>query len=94
MAQTRLAGMEPGTYLIRFSSQPGSYALSKVIVNQNKERVLVHIRISHTPGGKFSITLDNKVCEFETLEELVDSNLLNLRQPCPGSKYFAQFRYI
>lgn len=91
-SQTRLAGTDPGSYLIRFSSNPGQYALSKMIENHNKERVIVHIRISHSPGGKYSFVLDGKVYEYDNLEELVKSPVLGLAKPCQGSKYYAQFR--
>jgi len=91
-AQTRLAGSEPGTYLIRFSSNPGQYALSKMIENLNKEHVIVHIRILHSPGGKYNFTLDGKIYDFDSLDELVKSPILNLSKPCAGSKYYAQFR--
>jgi len=91
-AQTLLAQTEPGTFLIRFSSNPGSYALSKIIENQTQERVIVHIRINHKPGEEFSFVLDGQVHEFNTLEDLVKCPLLSLGNPCPGSKYYAQFR--
>jgi hypothetical protein len=93
-AQTLLAQTEPGTFLIRFSSNPGSYALSKIIENQNQERVIVHIRINHKPGDCFSFVLDGQVHEFKTLDDLVKCPLLSLGNPCPGSKYYAQFRYV
>jgi len=54
-AQARLAGTEPGTFLLRFSSNPGQFALSKMIENLSKEHVIVHIRILHIPGGKYSL---------------------------------------
>jgi len=92
-AQTLLADSEPGTFLIRFSSNhPGSYALSKIIENQSKERVIVHIRISHEPGGNYSFVLDDKTYQFKYMEDLVKSPVLHLGTPCPGSKYYAQFR--
>jgi len=95
-AQTRLAGNEPGTFLIRFSSNPGSYALSKIIENARKEREIVHIRINHEPvsggNGRYSFVLDEKVSEFDNLEELVKAKVLGLTTACPGSYYYAQFR--
>jgi len=91
-AQTRLAGNEPGTYLIRFSSNPGNFALSKIIENQKKERAIVHIRISHEPGGNYAFILDDVVYEFDSLEDLVKAKVLGLTNPCPGSYYYAQFR--
>jgi len=91
-AETRLAGADPGTYLIRFSSNPGSFALSKMIENHNHERVIVHIRISHQSKGKYSFVLDDKTYEFDSLLALVKSNILNLGHAAPGSKYYAQFR--
>eukprot|EP01114_Cavostelium_apophysatum_P020971 TRINITY_DN7184_c0_g1_i2.p1 TRINITY_DN7184_c0_g1~~TRINITY_DN7184_c0_g1_i2.p1 ORF type:complete len:727 (-),score=197.56 TRINITY_DN7184_c0_g1_i2:30-2210(-) len=91
-AQTRLAGNEPGTFLIRFSSNPGSYALSKIIENNKKERAIVHIRIPHEPGSNFSFVLDDTVYEFDNLEDLVKAPVLGLTTACPGSYYYAQFR--
>jgi len=91
-AQARLAGTEPGTFLLRFSSNPGQFALSKMIENLSKEHVIVHIRISHIPGGKYSFVLDGKTYEYTNLDELVKSPVLNLTKPCQGSKYYAQFR--
>lgn len=91
-AETRLAENEPGTFLIRFSSNPGSYALSKIIENQKKERVIVHIRIPHEPGKNYSFVLDDTVYEFDSLDDLVKEKVLGLTTACPGSHYYAQFR--
>eukprot|EP01117_Protostelium_nocturnum_P002786 TRINITY_DN13709_c0_g1_i1.p1 TRINITY_DN13709_c0_g1~~TRINITY_DN13709_c0_g1_i1.p1 ORF type:complete len:561 (+),score=199.63 TRINITY_DN13709_c0_g1_i1:207-1889(+) len=91
-AETSLAGTEPGTYLIRFSSTPGNFALSKMVENHNKEKVILHIRILHTPGKNFSLHLDGKNLEFPSLEELVKTPILALGTAAPGSKYYAQLR--
>jgi len=91
-AQTRLAGADPATFLVRFSSTPGNFALSKMIEDHNGERTIVHYRIAHVPGGKYSITLDHTTQDFDSLEQLVKAPVLNLGSSCPGSKYYAQFR--
>jgi len=91
-AQTRLTGAEPGTFLIRFSSKPGSFALSRMIENSNKERVIVHIRITHKPGGKYSFSVDDQSYEYESLTDLVKAQELQLGNACSGSKYWATFR--
>jgi len=90
-AQTRLAESESGTFLIRFSSNPGSYALSKVIENSSKEKSIVHIRITHK-DGKYCFAVDDKVYEFTSLVELVDLPQLSLGNACSGSRYWATFR--
>lgn len=91
-AQTRLTESEPGTFLIRFSSNPGSYALSKVIQNSGKEKSIVHIRITHRPDGKYCFAVDDKVFEFNSLVELVELPQLGLGNACSGSRYWATFR--
>lgn len=92
-AETRLAGGNPGTFLIRFSSNPGSYALSRIFENDEHELVIVHIRIGHpTPFAKFSFIVEDQVYEYSSLEELVKAEQLKLGEPCSGSKYYATFR--
>jgi serine/threonine protein kinase len=91
-AETCLAGTEPGTYLIRFSSTPGNFALSKMVENHNKEKVILHIRILHSPGSQFSLHLDGKNTDFVSLDELVKAPILDLGTAAPGSKYYAQLR--
>jgi len=91
-SQTRLTGSESGTYLIRFSSNPGSFALSKMIENSNQERVIVHVRIQHKPGGKYSFVLDDQSYEYDSLTDLVKAPELQLGNACSGSKYWATFR--
>jgi len=91
-AENTLAGSEPGTYLIRFSSTPGNFALSKVVENQSKERMVLHIRIPHTVGKGYSLTLDGTTHQFPSLEDLVKTPILQLGSAAPGSKYYAQLR--
>jgi len=91
-AETRLAATEPGTFLIRFSSNPGSFALSKTLENsENEGRVIVHIRITHKQG-KFSFVVDDQAYEYNSLMELVGAPELRLGNACSGSKYWATFR--
>jgi serine/threonine protein kinase len=92
-AHTRLADNLPGTYLIRFSSVAGGYALSKITLQQNGEKKVLHIRIhQHFHPRKFSIMLDGKQKDYNTLQDLVNAPELNLKQPCPGSTYYAMMR--
>jgi len=78
----------PGSYLVRLSSQPGLYALSKLIKKEN-QNVVVHVRISHEKPNNFSFNIDNKDFVFTSLQELVTHPLLSLTSVCPGSKYYA-----
>eukprot|EP01119_Soliformovum_irregulare_P011227 TRINITY_DN2796_c0_g1_i2.p1 TRINITY_DN2796_c0_g1~~TRINITY_DN2796_c0_g1_i2.p1 ORF type:complete len:694 (-),score=199.01 TRINITY_DN2796_c0_g1_i2:38-2119(-) len=87
-AETRLASQNDGTFLIRFSSNAGSYALSRISESEKKEKIFVHIRIQRTPAGKFSFVSENELHEYPSLDELVKSPLLSLKEACPGSKYF------
>lgn len=90
-AEETLLGAKPGTYLIRFSSSAGNYALSKMIENQEGERMILHVRIAHFPHSKYSFTLDDKVYEFASLHDLVKTSLLHLgNPPSGGSKYYNQ----
>lgn len=50
-------------------------------------------RISHEPGGNYNFVLDEQVYEYESLDELVKAPVLGLSNPCPGSYYYAQFRF-
>jgi len=90
-AQTRLAGNEPGTFLIRFSSTPGSYALSKIIVDSENQRAIVHIRISHSEN-EFEFSYEKKNYEYKSLQDLVNAQVLQCISACPGSYYYAKFR--
>lgn len=92
-AETRLAGTDPGTFLIRLSSNAGSFALSKMIENHNHERVIVHVRISHRTN-KYTFVLDEETHQFDSLDDLVKDPVLSLGNACPGSKYYAQFRFV
>lgn len=91
-AESRLAGNAPKTFLIRFSSTPGNYALSKIVENVDHDKILVHIRIIHKPGEGFSFILDGQTYQFLTLDDLIKCPLLDLGSPCSGSKYYVQFR--
>jgi len=90
-AETQLTGTEPGTFLIRLSSNPGCFALSSMIENHQQQKVIVHIRIAQK-ARKYSFVLDDNLYDFESLDELVKAPVLELKAACPGSKYYAQFR--
>lgn len=81
----------PGCYLVRLSSQPGLYALSKLIRKDN-QNVVVHVRISHEKPNNFSFNIDGQDFVFTSLQELVKHPLLGLSSVCPGSKYYAAQR--
>lgn len=81
-ANEKLQGRELGSFLIRFSSQPGAYALSKLI----EQGQTVHVRIEHTEN-KFKFTLDNKIYAYDSLQELVKEAQLGLKTPCPSLEY-------
>jgi hypothetical protein len=59
-----------GTYLIRFSSTPGSYAITLI----NKKGALEHYRIVHQAGGPYTMARSS----FGSLVELVTILLLLL----------------
>jgi tRNA A-37 threonylcarbamoyl transferase component Bud32 len=93
MAETRLSESKPGTFLVRFSSNPGQWALSKVVQveGDGEETQTLHIRV-HYEAGEFSVSLGNEVYKYDSLTDLVKAPVLELGSPCPGSKYYAQFR--
>ena len=72
--------------MLRFSTRDaGCYALTV----QAAKGGLKHYRIQHTPGGRYAI---GKV-ECSSLDSLIKRYHaeLNLKKPCPGSKYEAMF---
>ncbi len=70
-----------GCFLVRFSSDPGSYAITGL---SNGGRIK-HYRIHHKPGLDYLIgkaeckSLDDIIAKFHAE--------LFLKHPCPGSKY-------
>jgi len=87
-AETLLKETKIGTYLMRFSSTPGNYAVSCVV----KDKGPVHIRIINK-GATLEIILDDRpnkfIDEWDVLEFC--KRKFNLNTPCPGSKYYNQF---
>ena len=81
----------PGCFLVRLSSHPGNYALSKLIRKDN-QNVVVHIRISHEKPNEFCYNIDGQDYAFSSLQDLVKHPQLNLTHVCPGSKYYAAQR--
>lgn len=85
-SKTRLMPQEPGTFLVRFSSKPGSFTISTV----DRPGEISHRRLSTAPDG--SVVIFNK--SFPSLEALLchHKESLNLRIACPGSQYRALFQ--
>lgn len=72
---------KPGSYLVRFSSIHGQYAISHV----SEDLSVNHHRISYKLGEGFYFRNEY----YPTLKGLLDviSPVLGLGDPCPGSKY-------
>lgn len=70
-----------GTFLVRFSSDPGSYAITAL----SQGGRLKHFRIYHKPGLDFLIGK----AECKSLDEIIHKyhQELYLKHPAPGSKY-------
>ena len=72
---------QKGCFLVRFSSDPGSYAITAL----SQGGRLKHFRIYHKPGLDYLIgkaeckSLDDIIAKYHTE--------LYLKTPCPGSKY-------
>ena len=76
---------EPGTFLIRFSSIHGQYAITRIDEKGNP----VHARLFFKVGEGFN--LHGKY--YPSINELIEAAkpLLKLSKPCPGSKYQSLF---
>jgi hypothetical protein len=74
-----------GTYLIRFSSTPGSYAISLI----NKKGTLEHYRITHTPGQPYKMATSS----FPSLKALIKTTHedLYLKKALDGGKFQKMF---
>lgn len=68
--QECLTGCQPGTFLVRFSSQVGSYAVSFI----NAEGNISHSLIEHEgiSGGGYKIVNDGQPLVFNSLKEVVN----------------------
>jgi hypothetical protein len=75
-----LTTKKKGTFVVRFSSDPGSFT----ITTKGKDD-LTHYRIKHKAGQPF--VLNNN--EFSSLDAVLKQHKkkLNLKYPCKGSKY-------
>lgn len=76
---------QPGTFLVRFSSIHGQYAISRIDENGSP----VHARLFFKIGNGFYF----QDTYYPTLGGLIEaaSPLLNLTKPCPGSKFQSIF---
>jgi len=80
-AEEVIMSAKRGTFLVRFSSDPGSYT----ITSKSKSKKLKHFRILHKAGLDFLI---GKV-ECKSLEDIITrfGDPLFLKHPCLGSPY-------
>eukprot|EP01133_Synstelium_polycarpum_P017451 gene17451-20822_t len=85
----RLSHREDGTYIIRFSSEVGAYAIS--VTGKNKDEVL-HAKVTYnSQDRKYSHHGGSKT--YETLPDLLKSyntsqKQLQLKKPLEGGKYY------
>ena len=84
-AITHLKDKNPGTFMVRYSSQPGWFAISTV----SPKKQIAHYRIEHEPGSKTFKLEGSKGEGYGSLVELVKavSKSLYLLQPCENSPY-------
>jgi hypothetical protein len=84
-AITHLKDKNPGTFLVRYSSQPGWFAISTV----TNKKSIAHYRIEHEPGSKTFRLEGSKGEGYSSLNELVQavSKSLFLLNPCENSPY-------
>src|SRR3989338_4481279 len=77
-----LLDKEPGTFMVRFSSQPGSFAVSRV----TRSKQITHVRVLHEKGAYW---LEGSTATFDTLTGVIKASAekLFLRTPCPGNQY-------
>lgn len=87
-ADHRLANKQPGTFLVRFSSNssPCCFAISKV----NSQGKTVHLRIQHKFAGDFTLPENHK---SDSLIGLIEAckGPVNLKFACPDSPYLHLF---
>jgi hypothetical protein len=84
-AVARLTNQAPGTFLVRFSSNRGCYALSYV----DLKGVAVHTLVHTEASGQVSIrTTTGEALLFNDLIDLVQKESRNLQMPClkPGAR--------
>jgi hypothetical protein len=78
-AQEALSGQKPGTFLVRFSSQAGSYAVSFV----TRDGLITHSLIEHdgVPNGGYRIINEGQPIVFQNLNEVVQFYGDSLKYP-------------
>eukprot|EP00013_Stygamoeba_regulata_P025087 CAMPEP_0177645050 /NCGR_PEP_ID=MMETSP0447-20121125/9037_1 /TAXON_ID=0 /ORGANISM="Stygamoeba regulata, Strain BSH-02190019" /LENGTH=607 /DNA_ID=CAMNT_0019147497 /DNA_START=249 /DNA_END=2072 /DNA_ORIENTATION=+ len=83
-AIANLKAKDPGTYLVRFSSQPGWFSISSV--SPSKE--IKHYRIRHKPAGR-TFAVEGQETTYSSLIELIEkaSGHAMLTTPCTNSPY-------
>jgi len=84
-AQLKLSGAPPGTFLVRFSTNPdfpGAYTITKV----NKDNSISNVRIIQEIGVGFKVNDDRM---FNNLEELIQclQEVLFLQYACGASRF-------
>jgi len=66
----RILGRRPGTFLIRYSTTPGAFAISVV----TERETLKHYRIVHQAGQPFTLLLANKSHNYNSLPALIEAH--------------------
>lgn len=81
-ASKLLLDKEAGTFMVRFSSQPGSFAVSRV----TRAKQINHVRVLHE-GNEYK--LEGSASTSPTLPAVIKgaSEKLFLETPCPGNQY-------
>lgn len=76
-----LTPKKAGTYLVRFSSEPGCFT----ITTKNQKDLLAHYRIKHKPGLPFLVGST----EHPSIQDVIKKGAkkMYLKRPCPGSKF-------
>mmetsp|Transcript_51575 Transcript_51575/g.129377 ORF Transcript_51575/g.129377 Transcript_51575/m.129377 type:complete len:611 (-) Transcript_51575:33-1865(-) len=79
-----LKNKEPGTFLVRFSSQPGFFSISNV----TDKKAIQHYRIIHEPAST-TFKLDGADTVYSSLVDLIHEHKasLKLTVPCPEGPY-------
>ncbi|KAM9988169.1 hypothetical protein ACTFIZ_003542 [Dictyostelium cf. discoideum] len=84
-ASQYLAGKKTGTYILRFSSDPGSYAIS--YLNKNKE--IIHARVIYKQGSGY--IHHGGQTHYATLDDLIKNTFksLGIKEPFEGGPFHA-----
>ena len=87
-AFNKLQSQPPGTFLIRFSSDPGHFTISRI--KHDKTLQVVHQRISyHRAEGIFAAKQNRSdpLKKYPSLEALIEAFKDTLIKPCPGHPF-------